>query len=161
MQLLGKKGRVTSVEEDGDAVVSFGDVTVIFNPECLTQVSGEPDSIEITEVAHTGQPEEKIVTEPIPQKAYTKTEPVVNGQSGDPSEQIDDTIEPNKQTSKTDLPMEFNQHTESVESDKQRETIPTTSMELGSREARGLSDSVSEPQISTKLDGMSNEGEHM
>ncbi|XP_062614849.1 E3 ubiquitin-protein ligase MIB2-like isoform X2 [Saccostrea cucullata] len=42
-KFLGKKGRVVSVDSDGDVIVSFGIQEIKFNPECLTPSSGSPD----------------------------------------------------------------------------------------------------------------------
>ena len=44
-QSLGKKGQVQSVNPDGDVKVRFGEVTLTYNPECLSKTEGPADLI--------------------------------------------------------------------------------------------------------------------
>ena len=43
--MVGKKGKVEEIDEDGDIQVSFGEYTWTFNLECLMEATGEPDSV--------------------------------------------------------------------------------------------------------------------
>ena len=46
LQLLGKKGRVTEVDPEGDVMIKFGQRVIKFNPECLEPASGDVDNLE-------------------------------------------------------------------------------------------------------------------
>ncbi|XP_062587966.1 uncharacterized protein LOC134249652 [Saccostrea cucullata] len=56
-KFLEKKGRVVSVDSDGDVIVCFGTQQIKFNPECLTPSGGSPDEDEFKE-EEAAQPSE-------------------------------------------------------------------------------------------------------
>lgn len=45
IKVIGKKGIVEEVDEDGDVQVLFGDYTWTFNPECLSPADGKADNV--------------------------------------------------------------------------------------------------------------------
>ncbi|XP_053379617.1 E3 ubiquitin-protein ligase MIB2-like isoform X2 [Mercenaria mercenaria] len=45
VKVIGRKGTVEEIDEDGDVQVSFGDYTWTFNPECLGPGDGKADHI--------------------------------------------------------------------------------------------------------------------
>ncbi|XP_062587965.1 uncharacterized protein LOC134249651 [Saccostrea cucullata] len=54
-KFLGKKGRVVSVDSDGDVIVCFGTQQIKFNPECLTPSGGSPDEFKEEEAAQPSE----------------------------------------------------------------------------------------------------------
>lgn len=44
-QVIGKKGTIEEIDEDGDVKVLFGEYTWIMNPECLSPCDGPPDVV--------------------------------------------------------------------------------------------------------------------
>ena len=48
-KVIGKKGTVEEVDEDGDVQVGFGGYTWTFNPECLSPTDGKPDIVNYTD----------------------------------------------------------------------------------------------------------------
>lgn len=45
LKVIGKKGQVEEIDEDGDVKVSFGEYTWVMNPECLSPYDGKPDMV--------------------------------------------------------------------------------------------------------------------
>ncbi|XP_053378625.1 E3 ubiquitin-protein ligase MIB2-like [Mercenaria mercenaria] len=45
VKVIGRKGTVEEIDEDGDVQVSFGDYTWTFNPECLSTADGKADLV--------------------------------------------------------------------------------------------------------------------
>ena len=43
--MVGKRGKVEGIDEDGDIQVSFGEYTWTFNEECLIEDKGESDTV--------------------------------------------------------------------------------------------------------------------
>jgi len=50
-QVIGKRGVVDEIDEDGDVVITFGEISWTLNPECLSPCTGNADNLKFTEDA--------------------------------------------------------------------------------------------------------------
>ncbi|XP_052081431.1 E3 ubiquitin-protein ligase MIB2-like [Mytilus californianus] len=64
---LGKKGQVKSVNVDGDVKVKFGEVSLTFNPECLTKTEGPADFMTSSRPEPRPEPKPEPRQEPKPE----------------------------------------------------------------------------------------------
>ncbi|CAC5382190.1 MIB [Mytilus coruscus] len=64
---LGKKGHVKSVNVDGDVKVKFGEVSLTFNPECLTKTEGPADFMTSSRSEPRPEPKSEPRQEPKPE----------------------------------------------------------------------------------------------
>ena len=55
--MIGKKGLIEEIDEDGDAKVSFGEYTWTMSPECLSPCDGKPDLITYEETNELTAPQ--------------------------------------------------------------------------------------------------------
>lgn len=61
---LGKVGKVQSINVDGDVKVTFGEITLTFNPECLSKAGGPADILD-TVMRRSPTPEPEPPREPV------------------------------------------------------------------------------------------------
>ncbi|XP_071147139.1 E3 ubiquitin-protein ligase MIB2-like [Mytilus edulis] len=64
---LGKKGEVKSVNVDGDVKVKFGEVSLTFNPECLSKTEGPADFMSSSRPGQRSEPRPEPRQEPRPE----------------------------------------------------------------------------------------------